>query len=76
MRGDPLANETINFFLEGADGTLMYIGKVTTDKSGRAEFNYKVDADAGTYWIIASYDIQFRWNAGKDGRAQSEAYYP
>jgi hypothetical protein len=56
MREVPIANETLDFFMQASDGTMMSLGRARTNSYGQAEANYQVNVDVGIYWVIASYE--------------------
>ena len=53
--GDPVVNETLEFYLEEPRGFTYSLGKARTNKFGEGEISYKVDLDVGIYWVRASY---------------------
>jgi hypothetical protein len=56
MREVPIVNETLDFFMQASDGTVMSLGRARTNSHGQAEANYQVNVDVGIYWVIASYE--------------------
>lgn len=53
--GDAVVNETLEFYLEDPGGFVYSLGKAKTNKFGEGEISYKVDLDAGIYWVTVFY---------------------
>jgi hypothetical protein len=53
--GDPIADEPVEFYLEDPGGFVYSLGRTQTDKLGEGEVTYKVNLQAGAYWVTAMY---------------------
>lgn len=56
MRGVPIANETLDFFMQASDGSVLSLGRASTNGDGQAEVSYRANVDVGIYRVIASYE--------------------
>jgi hypothetical protein len=54
--GSPISNQTVSFCLTLIGGSPRPIGNATTDRSGNTGIAFKVEVEAGSYEVVASYE--------------------
>lgn len=56
LDGSPIANETLSFVAESADGSTVATEEINTDNEGKAEFVFEPDS-AGEFTVFFESDV-------------------